>query len=250
MYNFFADNNSRKDDFYFITGTDFNHIKNVLRMNIGDVFLVSDDGKSHLCEIDKFEGDCVFARVIEENFQDTNLPAKIYLFQGLPKSDKLELIIQKAVELGVEEIIPVEMNRCVVRLDDKKKKSKVQRWQAIAESAAKQSKRTSVPAVSDVMTFKNAIQKASTMDCFIVPYENKDGMKATKEALCNIKEGSTVGIMIGPEGGFDEQEIEAAILSGGKAVSLGKRILRTETAAITAVAMCMLHIEMNINGDE
>lgn len=250
MFNFFADKNVRKDNCYFISGSDYNHIKNVLRMNEGDTFLVSDDGKSHLCEIDCFEGECVVAKIIEEDFQDTNLPAKIYLFQGLPKSDKLELIIQKAVELGVEEIIPVEMNRCVVKLDDKKKKTKVQRWQAIAESAAKQSKRTSIPVVSDVLTFKKAVEKASTMDCFIVPYENKDGMTATKEALAQIKKGSTVGIMIGPEGGFEESEIESAVLSGGKPISLGKRILRTETAAITAVAMCMLYIEMNINGDE
>lgn len=250
MYNFFAGKNVRKDDCYFISGNDFNHIKNVLRMNTGDTFLVSDDGISHLCEIHSFEGECVVVRIIEENFQDTNLPAKIYLFQGLPKSDKLELIIQKAVELGVDEIVPVEMNRCVVKLDDKKKKSKVQRWQAIAESAAKQSKRTSIPVVSDVLTFKKALEKASLTDCFIVPYENKDGMKATREALSQIKKDSTIAVMIGPEGGFEESEIEAAVLYGGKTVSLGKRILRTETAAITAVAMCMLHIEMNINGDE
>lgn len=250
MYNFFADKNSRKEDCYFISGSDYNHIKNVLRMNRGDTFLVSDDGKSHLCEIDKFEGECVFARIIEENYQNTDLPADIYLFQGLPKSDKLELIIQKAVELGVKEIIPVEMSRCVVKLDDKKKKSKVQRWQAIAESAAKQSKRTSIPAFSDVMTFKKAVEKASEMDCFIVPYENKEGMKATKDALSLIKKGSSIAVMIGPEGGFEESEIETAISFGGKTVSLGKRILRTETAAITSVAMCMLYIEMNINGDE
>ena len=250
MYNFFAEKSCRKDDCYYITGSDFNHIKNVLRMNSGDTFLVSENGISNLCKIENFEGECVVAKIVEENYQDTNLPAKIYLFQGLPKSDKLELIIQKTVELGVEEIIPVEMNRCVVKLDDKKKKSKVQRWQAIAESAAKQSKRTSIPNVSDVLTFKQAVEKASALDCFIVPYENKDGMKATKDALSEIKKDCSIGIMIGPEGGFEESEIEAAVSAGGKIISLGKRILRTETAAITSVAMCMLYIEMNINGDD
>ena len=250
MYNFFAEKSCRKDDCYYITGSDFNHIKNVLRMNSGDSFLVSENGISNLCKIENFEGECVVAKIVEENYQDTNLPAKIYLFQGLPKSDKLELIIQKTVELGVEEIIPVEMNRCVVKLDDKKKKSKVQRWQAIAESAAKQSKRTSIPNVSDVLTFKEAVEKASTLDCFIVPYENKDGMKATKNALLQIKKDCSIGIIIGPEGGFEESEIEAAVSAGGKIISLGKRILRTETAAITSVAMCMLYIEMNINGDD
>ncbi len=250
MHNFFVNSNNRKNNQYFITGSDFNHIKNVLRMTEEDVFLVSENGKSSLCRIEAFEGDCVIAEIIEENFQDTSLPAKIYLFQGLPKSDKMELIIQKAVELGVEGIIPVEMNRCVVKLDDKKKKSKVARWQSISESAAKQSKRTVIPEVFDVMSYKQAIKKASEMDLFIIPYENKNGMKATADALSEIKSGHSVGILIGPEGGFEESEIESAVNEGGKTVSLGKRILRTETAAITAVGMCMLYIEMNINGEE
>ena len=249
MFNFFAEENSKHGDNYLICGTDYNHIKNVLRMNIGEQLLVSENGKSNLCEIESFEADSAVVRIIEENFNDTNLPVKIYLFQGLPKSDKMELIIQKAVELGAEGIIPVEMNRCVVKLDDKKKKSKTSRWQAIAESAAKQSKRTIIPEVSDVISFKQALEKAKELDLFLVPYENKDGMKATENALFQIKAGSTVGILIGPEGGFEEYEIEAAETVGGKTVSLGKRILRTETAAITSVAMCMLYAEMNLNGE-
>ena len=178
------------------------------------------------------------------------LSSKIYLFQGLPKSDKLELIIQKAVELGVEGIIPVEMNRCVVKLDEKKKKSKTERWQAIAESAAKQSKRTSVPKVFEVMSYKDALVKASELDIFMVPYECKDEMKSTVNALSKIKSGMSVGILIGPEGGFELNEIDSAVKAGGMTVSLGKRILRTETAAITAVGMCMLYAEMNLNGEE
>lgn len=250
MYNFFIESESRHGDCYIITGSDFNHIKNVLRMKNGDTFLVSENGKSSLCSLEGFEGESVIAKIIEENFQDTSLPVKIYLFQGLPKSDKMELIIQKAVELGVDAIIPVEMNRCVVKLDDKKKKSKIQRWQSISESAAKQSKRTVIPEICDVLSYRQAIEKAAELDHFLVPYENKDGMIATKQALDTIKSGDTVGILIGPEGGFDESEINSAIAAGGKAISLGKRILRTETAAITAVGMCMLHIEMNIGGDE
>lgn len=249
MHNFFVESSNRHGNRYIITGTDFNHIKNVLRMNEGDTFLVSENGQSNLCEIEKFEFESVIVNIIEENFQNTSLPAKIYLFQGLPKSDKMELIIQKAVELGAEGIIPVEMSRCVVKLDDKKKKSKVSRWQSIAESAAKQSKRTVIPEIGNVLTFKQAVETAAKLDCFIVPYENKNGMKATVEALKNIKKDCSVGIMIGPEGGFDENEIKAITQAGGKTVSLGKRILRTETAAITSVAMCMLYIEMNINGD-
>ena len=249
MFNFFIEEGNRHNNRYMINGADYNHIKNVLRMKIGDEFLVSENNVSNLCRIESFEGECVIAEIIEERFQDTSLSVKIYLFQGLPKSDKMELIIQKSVELGVEGIIPVEMNRCVVKLEDKKKRAKRERWQAIAESAAKQSKRTSIPEVFDVMTYKQALIKAAELDLLMVPYECKNGMEATKNALSKIKCGSSVGILIGPEGGFELNEIDAAVDSGGIAVSLGKRILRTETAAVTAVGMCMLHVEMNIDGD-
>ena len=250
MHNFFVDENKRQGDAYYITDADFNHIKNVLRMKQGDSFLVSSASKSDLCVLEAFTEDAVIAKITEENYQDTSLSVKLYLFQGLPKSDKMELVIQKAVELGAEGIIPVEMNRCVVKVDAKKKKSKQARWQAISESTAKQSKRTIIPEVFDILSYKQAMEKAKEMDVFIVPYENKDGMKATKNALFEIKKGMSVGILIGPEGGFDEKEIEIAESVGGLTVSLGKRILRTETAAITALSMCMLYAEMNIEDVE
>lgn len=250
MFNFFIEKNHKNNGCYFITGSDYNHIKNVLRMKAGDVFLVSCEGKSDLCCLESLDNETAVARITEEDYQDTSLPIKIYLFQGLPKSDKMELIIQKAVELGADRIIPVEMNRCVVKLDDKKKKSKQQRWQAIAESAAKQSKRSIIPVVFDVLTYKQAVEKAKELDIFLVPYENENGMEATKEALSQIKSGATVGIFIGPEGGFENAEIEAAKNADAKIISLGKRILRTETAAITAVGMCMLYAEMNIGEEQ
>lgn len=246
MYNFFVKENQKLNDKYVITGTDFNHIKNVLRMSVGDSFLVSDNGISNLCEIEGFEKDSVIAKIIEENHNDTSLPISIYLFQGLPKGDKMELIIQKTVELGVEGIIPVEMCRCVVKLDDKKKKSKVSRWYSISESAAKQSKCNRIPEISDVLTYKQALAKAKELDLLLVPYESKNGMEDTKNALSQIKTGMSVGILIGPEGGFDEKEVEQAFENGGKVISLGKRILRTETAAITSVSMCMLYAEMSL----
>jgi 16S rRNA (uracil1498-N3)-methyltransferase len=174
------------------------------------------------------------------------LPVKIHLFQGLPKSDKMELIIQKAVELGVEEITPVEMNRCVVKIEEKKKKSKKERWQSIAESAAKQSKRVVIPKVNDIISYKQFLEKSEELSVLLVPYENKEGMKATKEALKEIKSGDTVGIIIGPEGGFDEKEIDLVTGKNGKTISLGSRILRTETAAIASVTMCMLYAEMEL----
>ena len=246
MFNFFVNETDKHGDRYYIVGSDFNHIANVLRMKPGEVLLVSCGGKSDLCEIEEFETNCVVVKITQKNFQDTSLPIKMHLLQGLPKSDKMELIIQKAVELGVEEITPVEMNRCVVKLDDKKKKSKTARWQSIAESAAKQSKRTIIPEVHDAITINQLKNCYSDFDILLVPYESKNGMQYTKTALEKITSGMTVGILIGPEGGFDESEIRAVTDMGAHVISLGKRILRTETAAITALSMCMLYAEMNL----
>jgi len=245
MHNFFVEDSARNGNCFYISGADYNHIKNVLRMKTGDTFLVSCNGESHLCRLSGNDDTSAIAEIVEENYNDTNLSIDIYLFQGLPKADKMELIIQKTVELGANAIIPVEMNRCVVKLDDKKKKQKRERWQAIAESAAKQSKRNIIPEVYEAIPYKKALEFAAEMDVLLVPYENKDGMSATKKALFQIKSGMKVGIIIGPEGGFEESEIESALQSGGNVISLGKRILRTETAAITTVGMCMLYTEMN-----
>ncbi|MBR3588038.1 MAG: 16S rRNA (uracil(1498)-N(3))-methyltransferase [Clostridia bacterium] len=246
MFNFFVEDNSRNGNSYYIEGHDFNHIKNVLRMHDGDTILVSENGMSHLCEIKSLDGDTCIAEIIEENFQNTDLPVEIHLFQALPKGDKMEFIIQKTVELGVDKIYPVEMKRCVVKLDDKKKKSKIQRWQSISESAAKQSKRCKIPEIGDVLSFKQAMEKVKEMDLFLVPFESKRGMLDTKDALSEIKSGMKIGIIIGPEGGFEDKEVEDAVAVGGKTVSLGSRILRTETAAMTSVGMVMLHVEMNV----
>jgi len=173
MYNFFVEKENAGDGCYFISDSDRNHIVNVLRMDKGDRFLVSCEGKSDLCILAEISECTVTAEIIEENYNDTELPAKIYLYQGLPKSDKMELIIQKAVELGVYSIIPTEMRNCVVRLEDKKRKSKTARWQAISEAAAKQSKRNIIPEVRDVTSFKEAMKQVQELDMFIVPYENE-----------------------------------------------------------------------------
>ncbi len=244
MFNFFCSQENRQNSHYIINGADYNHIKNVLRMQVGDTCLVSCGGQSDLCQIDSFFEDAVLLEIIEENYNDTELPVKIYLFQGLAKGDKMEYIIQKTVELGAYAVVPVEMKHCVVKLDNKKAKSKQTRWQSISESAAKQSKRNIIPEIMDICTFDKALQFAKTLDLILVPYENKDGMKATADALKNLKNVKSVGIFIGPEGGFENSEIEKALEMGAKVISLGKRILRTETAAITAVSMCMLQIEM------
>lgn len=246
MYNFFVENENKKDNSYFISGDDYNHIKNVLRMNIDEQFLVSCDGVSDLCRLKSFENDIVVAEIVKENYQNTNLPINIHLYQGLPKSDKLELIIQKAVELGVCSVTPVAMKRSIVKIDEKKKKSKTERWQAIATAAAKQSKRTAIPEVREVLSYKEMINAIKKLDLLFVPYECANGMSATKEALSKIKSGMNIGIVIGPEGGFESAEIDAAVEAGGKVISLGSRILRTETAAITTIGMCMLYSEMEL----
>ena len=247
MYNFFTDKVLSDGEIFEITGKDYNHIKNVLRLNPSERVLVSNNGVSNLCEIFSFAENSVLLKVIEKNYQDTALPIELYLFQGLPKSDKMELIIQKAVELGVVGIIPVNMERCIAKIEPKKVKSKVERWQAISESAGKQSKRTIIPKVYEPLSLTDAVKMASTMDLFILPYEAKDGMSSTIDAIKKMKAGMKVAVMIGPEGGFSEQEVLVATNSGANVISLGKRILRTETASITALSMFMLYAEMQLN---
>lgn len=244
MFNFFAEENNKQNSHYILDGTNFNHIKNVLRMEIGDTCLVSFEGKSDLCRIDSFLADAVSLEILEEDYTDTELPIKIYLFQGLPKGDKMEYIIQKCVELGVYGIMPVEMKHCIVKLDAKKAKSKQTRWQSISESAAKQSKRNIIPEIMEVSSYSKALEFAKNLDLILVPYENKEGITATTEALKELKNVKSVGIFIGPEGGFEKAEIEKALDNNARIISLGKRILRTETAAITAVGLCMLYTEM------
>ena len=163
--------------------------------------------------------------------------------QGLPKSDKLELIIQKAVELGVYEVVPVAMKNCVVKLDQKKALNKQKRWQAIAESAAKQSKRTVIPQVQMPVSWKEAVELAKKLDITLVPYENERGMAATREIIRQIPQGASIGIMIGPEGGFADAEI-AAVDGNMHRISLGRRILRTETAGLATLSMLIYELDM------
>lgn len=245
MFNFFVEVSNKNCDGYIIDGKDYNHIKNVLRMKEGEKLLVSCDGKSDLCEIVSFENESVNLRIVTEDYNNTELPVEIVLFQGLPKSDKFELIIQKTVELGVSEIYPVEMKNCVVKLDDKKKDSKVSRWQTISEAAAKQSKRNLIPDIKNVIKLKSITEVAKGIDLLLVPYENEEGMKATVQVLNQIKSGMKIGIVIGPEGGFDKGEIDFLKSNGAVVISLGKRILRTETAAMTAVGMIMMKAEID-----
>nr|WP_330391816.1 16S rRNA (uracil(1498)-N(3))-methyltransferase [Butyrivibrio proteoclasticus] len=230
-----------------ITGKDFNHIANVLRMKVGEQFSVSirgdEDGKEIFYEIENINDNGVIGKLcfIEEGSQE--LPSKIYLFQGLPKVDKMELIIQKAVELGAFEIVPMATKRCVVKLDEKKSQSKIKRWQAIAEAAAKQSKRAIIPNVHMPMTMKEAVQYAKDMDIKLIPYENAEHMDETKKLIEGIKPGENIAVFIGPEGGFSDEEVELCKANDIKPITLGKRILRTETAGFTIISWLMYHLE-------
>lgn len=244
MYRFFVEQSQVEEPVIHILGSDVNHIKNVLRMKAGEEILISSgENLEYTCYIEELGAEEVLARIMYVQEAGYELPSRIYLFQGLPKGDKMELIVQKAVELGVHEIIPVATRRSVVKLEGKKEENKIRRWQAIAESAAKQSKRMYVPKVSHIMRFKQAADYAGELDVVLLPYELAKGMKETKEIISGIKPGQSVGIFIGPEGGFDEEEVQMARERGAKAVTLGKRILRTETAGLTALSILMFALE-------
>ena len=244
MYHFFVNQDQIGPEAVTVTGPDVNHIKNVLRMKPGEEVLISNGvDRDYLCKLETIAADSVTAAIVSVTEGGTELPVKFYLFQGLPKSDKMELIIQKAVELGVYQVIPVETRRTVVKLDAKKEDAKVRRWNAVSESAAKQSKRMYVPEVKPVMRFCQAIEQAKKLDVVLLPYELAKGMKETKELIAQIEPGQSIGIFIGPEGGFDEEEVRMAVEMGAKAITLGKRILRTETAGLTVLSVLMFALE-------
>ena len=245
MYQFFVEPSGIQGTRVVITGNDVNHIKNVLRMQPGEEIAVSngEDGKEYRCGIEEVREDEIICTLRFVKEDGVELPSKIYLFQGLPKADKMELIVQKAVELGVYEIIPVATKRAVVKLDEKKAKSKIARWQTISEAAAKQSKRRIVPEIHGVMSFKEAVNYAKEMSVKFVPYELAEGMEKTRELISGLKPGQDIAIFIGPEGGFEESEISLALENGIEPITLGKRILRTETAGFTVLSWIMYQLE-------
>ena len=245
MYQFFVEPGQIQDKTIVITGGDVNHIRNVLRMQPGDEIAVSNgvDGKEYRCGIAEFQDGQVICTLRFVKEDGLELPARVYLFQGLPKADKMELIIQKAVELGAYQVIPVATKRSVVKLDEKKAKGKLARWQAIAEAAAKQSKRRIIPEVAGVMTMREAVEYARNMQVKCIPYELAEGMVHTRELIESIEPGQEIAVFIGPEGGFEESEIQLAMEAGITPVTMGKRILRTETAGFTMLSWIMYQLE-------
>lgn len=244
MYHFFAKKENIFENYILIDGDDVKHLKNVLRIRPGErIIMSSGENIDYYCVVSDIEEDRIIASIESVDKEGRELPVRIYLFQGLPKGDKMEFIIQKAVELGAYEIIPVAMKRSVVKLDSKKSEAKVKRWNLIAESAAKQSKRSVLPLVNDVMTFKQAAEYAKKLDIVLMPYECADGMQSTKEHINSIRPGQSVGIFIGPEGGFDGEELTAAHDNKFSIITLGKRILRTETAGMMLLSVLMYNLE-------
>ncbi len=244
MYHFFVAPEQIGEKEIRIEGSDVNHIRNVLRMSPGGQISVSSgDGKDYRCELVRLEESCITAKIMWVQEADVELPSRICLFQGLPKGDKMELIIQKAVELGAAEIVPMATRRAVVRLDEKKAASKQKRWNAIAESAAKQSKRMIVPEVKPVMSFRDAVDYAKSFEKKLIPYELARGMDETRRIIRGILPGQSVAVFIGPEGGFDEEEIAFAKEAGITPVTLGRRILRTETAGMAVLSVLMFQLE-------
>ncbi len=240
MYRFFVESSQIGEENISITGADVNHIKNVLRMRVGETVLISDgQDREYTCSISELSDEEVIAKIEDVNGPERELSVQVTLFQALPKSDKMETIIQKMVELGAYEIVPVRTKRCVVKLDDKKAGKKTERWNAISLSAAKQSKRGIVPKVTEPVSFKTALEQAKNLDLILIPYENAENMEYTREIIREIKPGMSVGVFIGPEGGFAPEEVEAATDAGAKEITLGRRILRTETAGMALMSAIM-----------
>ena len=243
MYHFFVSEEQINGENAYIEGSDVNHIANVLRMKPGEELLISVKGDwDYLCKIVDIETDRVNLKVLE-SMEQRELPVNITLLQGIPKSDKLEMIIQKAVELGVSEIIPVKTKRVVVKIDEKKVDTKVNRWNAIAESAAKQSKRSIVPKVYEPMSIDNALEIVKDFGVKLIPYENADGIDKTRKILDSMDKTKNIAVFIGPEGGFEESEVEIIKNSGFEVITLGKRILRTETAGLALLSNIMIRLE-------
>ena len=245
MHQFFIDNSQISGHDLFIMGQDCHHVRAVLRMRKGDTLSLigREDGREYRCHIEGFEEDRVHCRLDFIKEKDAELPVQVFLFQGLPKGDKMDFIVEKSVELGVKGIIPVSCDRSVVRYDEKKAHSRLMHWRGKAEAAAKQCRRTAVPEVSPVCSMDEALEMAAGLNKAVIPYELAEDFSITREIIGTLRAGSSIGFFIGPEGGFSEREVEKAEKKGVSPITLGKRILRTETAALVFLSWINYHFE-------
>ena len=248
MPKFFVKTSQIKEENIYINGTDFNHISNVLRLKVGEQITIGnmDTGENYLCEILKFDKEKVTTKIIEKLKEQKEIKLEIHILQGIPKSDKMELIIQKSVELGVSKIIPIQMDRSIVKLNEKDEKKKNERWNKIAESAAKQCERDIIPEVSMSIKTDNIETIKNDYDIIIVAYE-KEKNNTIKDVLKEIKKKNKpakIAIIIGPEGGISDREIQLLENMDAKIVTIGKRILRTETVALAISSMIVYEFEL------
>lgn len=256
MPKFFVNQEQIKESKIIIQGQDVNHIKKVLRSKIGEELEICNTttNENYLCNITKIENEEI--ECIIKQYLETQAESKIQvtIFQGLPKADKMEYIIQKSVEIGGYDITPVEMKRCVVKLNEKDKIKKVARWQKISEVAAKQCGRDIIPKINNIINIKKLCELIQNYDIVLLAYENekentlKEQLKnLKKEIISNQKVSKDVkvkiGIVIGPEGGIEEQEVKSLYENGAKVITLGKRILRTETVALNVLSIIMYELE-------
>lgn len=241
MPKFFVNSENINDHTITLDGENAKHIGSVLRAKIGDIITVCDgDGRDYECEITEITKKTVTTKITDIFTNDNEPDIKLTLYQALPKADKMELVIQKCIEIGVDRIVPVKTEHTVVRLEGKEEK-KLLRWNKIAESAAKQCGRGKIPVVDSVMSFKEAISEAVSLDGAIIPYEKE--RENSLKAFAKSFKGKSIGIFIGPEGGFSNEEIDFAISNGVKSVTLGKRILRTETAGLVTSVILLYELE-------
>ena len=251
MPKFFVENNQIKNDTIYIKDKDVNHIKKVLRKNIEDEITICNKNtkQDYLCKITNIEENEITCKILKELETNVESNIEVSIFQGLPKADKMELIIQKSVELGVHDITPIEMKRCVVKLKEKDKTKKIERWQKISEVAAKQCGRNYIPKINNIENLKEISEKIKDYDAVLVAYEEekentlKNELKLLKKDNQENNKKIKIAIVIGPEGGIDKEEINALEKNGAKIITLGKRILRTETVALNVLSIIMYELE-------
>ena len=245
MYRFYVSADQLAEKEVFISGGDVNHIKNVLRLEVGDWIVACDgNGTDYVSRIQSICSDEVVASIEKVQPTGTELPVRITLFQGMPKKDKLELIIQKAVELGACEIVPVMTKRTVVKLSEEKKINKrLERWQSIAYAAAKQCDRGIIPTVHKPVSYEEALAMADQLDYNVIPYELQTGMEEARKIVDQACKQRSLGIFIGPEGGFEPEEVERAMTRNIHPMTLGIRILRTETAGMSLLSILMFQMQ-------
>lgn len=247
MGKFFVSSSQVEGDEIFIIGEDVNHIKNVLRLKSKNEIKICDLDNSinYNCEITQISNEKISCKILEKLKNNTEGNVELHIFQGLPKSDKMELVIQKGTELGVSQFIPVNFSRCIVKLSGKDEIKKIERWNKISEVAAKQCGRDIVPKVRNIESIKNISNQIKDYDLVLLAYEMEENnfIKNEIEKIKNTKEKYKIAVIIGPEGGIERSEVETLKSSGAKVISLGRRILRTETVALQVSSIIMYELE-------